>query len=151
MKKPNVEQVWKLPWVFPRFFQRNPTLQNMKIFCIFFQGYLNQTWPEIWKLFAFFQRFFQRNPILTKHGNHFFGGVFSKTFDPFLCFCPKFLSLTFIVFLQWKMWDHWTFNTQCHNFFLTLWMWPHNGKSHHFFLHIYSFTQIYSSMVMVVH
>ncbi len=31
LKKPTLEQIWKSPWVFSRFFQRNSILQNMKI------------------------------------------------------------------------------------------------------------------------
>lgn len=123
-------KIWKSFAFFSRFFQPNLTFQNMKIVCIF---------PKV----------FSRKPNLHKTWKQFFFWGFFKDLLSILVFLSKVLEFKISCFLRWKKWDHWTFNTQCHNFFLTLWMQHQNGKGRHFFLHIYSFTQIYSSMVMV--
>jgi hypothetical protein len=52
LKKPNVEQVWKSPWDFYRFFQRNSILQNMKIVWVFF--YVLSMTPNL--VLCFYQR-----------------------------------------------------------------------------------------------
>jgi hypothetical protein len=131
------------------FFRRNPTLQNMKIFCIFFKVLSTKLdFPKYENCLHFSKGFFKETQSSQNMKTIFFLGFF-KDLLSILVFLSKVLEFKISCFLRWKKWDHSTFNTQCHNFFLTLWMQHQNGKGRHFFLHIYSFTQIYSSMVMV--
>jgi hypothetical protein len=62
-KKLDVQQVWKPHWIFPSFFKRNHTLQNMKVVCIF-------------------SRFFQRNSTLSSTKiTYTFSNVLLKKLD----------------------------------------------------------------------
>jgi hypothetical protein len=132
---------------FSKVFSKKPNFAKYENLLHFFQCSFNQTrLSKMWKSFTFFQRFFQGNPILTKHENHFFWGGFFKDLWSIFVFLSEVLEFKVSYFLQWKKWDHWTFNTQFHNFFLTLWMWPWNGISCHFFyifIHLLKFIQVW--------
>ncbi len=119
----DVQQVWKLPWIFLRFFWK---------IC------------KIWKSFAFFQRFFQRNMTFTKHDYcFFFLELLSNTPNPVCVFVWGSWALGFRFLISCDgenmIIQHSTLSIQ--QFSLAPWMQLWNGKNYCFSRWTYSFTQ----------
>ncbi len=100
LKETKLCKIWILFAFFSRFFQRNSTLWNMKVAYTFSKVLLKKlNLCKIWNCQ-------KKKRLFQRHSIQFCVFVWdSQVFD-----------FRFLVYCDWRKWDHWTFNITCRYF-----------------------------------